>query len=189
MSTNLKWSKIYCLINITFQKNLKNYFASFPFSALIDDVLLQFRSKGPAAEAVTGGDEGAALPIPAAAATMAAAVVSWSVTAAARHILWCDSQSLCWQKAPQYFATLQPEQVSEPSRPQFQQISLVSDWLLLVDILSNPAASLSVLLLLLPVPTPRRSSSSSWRARDISFSAFCFTSFTARTADIWTWKI
>ena len=30
--------------------------------------------------------------------------------------------ALCWQNAPQYLATLHPEQVSEAGLPQFQQI-------------------------------------------------------------------
>lgn len=34
---------------------------------------------------------------------------------------WCRSQSLCWQKEPQYRAILQPLQVSLALRPQFQQ--------------------------------------------------------------------
>lgn len=34
---------------------------------------------------------------------------------------WCRSQSLCWQKEPQYRAMLQPLQVSLALRPQFQQ--------------------------------------------------------------------
>lgn len=34
---------------------------------------------------------------------------------------WCRSQSLCWQKDPQYRAILQPLQVSLALRPQFQQ--------------------------------------------------------------------
>ena len=33
---------------------------------------------------------------------------------------WCRSQSLCWQKEPQYRAMLQPLQVSLALRPQFQ---------------------------------------------------------------------
>ena len=33
-----------------------------------------------------------------------------------------DSQSLCWQKEPQYRAVLQPLQVSLALRPQFQQL-------------------------------------------------------------------
>lgn len=35
---------------------------------------------------------------------------------------WCFSQSLCWQKEPQYRAVLQPLQVSLAFRPQFQQL-------------------------------------------------------------------
>ena len=35
---------------------------------------------------------------------------------------WCFSQSLCWQKEPQYRAVLQPLQVSLALRPQFQQL-------------------------------------------------------------------
>lgn len=34
---------------------------------------------------------------------------------------WCRSQSLCWQKEPQYRAMLQPLHVSLALRPQFQQ--------------------------------------------------------------------
>lgn len=37
-------------------------------------------------------------------------------------IRWCLSQSLCWQKEPQYRAMLQPLQVSLALRPQFQQL-------------------------------------------------------------------
>lgn len=39
---------------------------------------------------------------------------------------WCRSQSLCWQKEPQYRAILQPLQVSLALRPQFQQFSVDS---------------------------------------------------------------
>ena len=35
--------------------------------------------------------------------------------------LWWFSQSLCWQKEPQYRAELQPLHVSVAFRPQFQQ--------------------------------------------------------------------
>jgi hypothetical protein len=35
---------------------------------------------------------------------------------------WWFSQSLCWQKAPQYRAILQPLQVSLAFLPQFQQL-------------------------------------------------------------------
>lgn len=37
-------------------------------------------------------------------------------------IRWCLSQSLCWQKEPQYRAMLQPLHVSLALRPQFQQL-------------------------------------------------------------------
>jgi len=39
----------------------------------------------------------------------------------ALHSLEWFSQSLCWQKGPQYLARLHPEQVSVACRPQFQQ--------------------------------------------------------------------
>ena len=38
------------------------------------------------------------------------------------HTWWWCSQSLCWQKDPQYRAVLQPLQVSLALRPQFQQL-------------------------------------------------------------------
>lgn len=38
------------------------------------------------------------------------------------HTWWCFSQSLCWQKEPQYRAVLQPLHVSLALRPQFQQL-------------------------------------------------------------------
>lgn len=38
------------------------------------------------------------------------------------HTWWCFSQSLCWQKEPQYLAVLQPLHVSLAFRPQFQQL-------------------------------------------------------------------
>lgn len=42
-------------------------------------------------------------------------------------IRWCLSQSLCWQKEPQYRAMLQPLQVSLALRPQFQQLCKTKD--------------------------------------------------------------
>lgn len=39
---------------------------------------------------------------------------------AGEQTLWCESQSLCWQKGPQYLATLHPLQVSWAFLPQFQ---------------------------------------------------------------------
>lgn len=43
--------------------------------------------------------------------------LSWTC----RQTLWWDSQSLCWQKRPQYLASLQPLHVSLANLPQFQQ--------------------------------------------------------------------
>lgn len=40
---------------------------------------------------------------------------------------WCLSQSLCWQKEPQYRAMLQPLHVSLALRPQFQQLCKTKD--------------------------------------------------------------
>lgn len=42
-------------------------------------------------------------------------------------IRWCLSQSLCWQKEPQYRAMLQPLHVSLALRPQFQQLCKTKD--------------------------------------------------------------
>lgn len=53
---------------------------------------------------------------------------------------WCLSQSLCWQKEPQYRAMLQPLHVSLALRPQFQQLCKTKDTLLERGLVSLRAA-------------------------------------------------
>lgn len=48
--------------------------------------------------------------------------VSGMLTCDLPHTWWWFSQSLCWQKDPQYRATLQPLHVSLAFLPQFQQL-------------------------------------------------------------------
>lgn len=56
---------------------------------------------------------------------------------------WCRSQSLCWQKEPQYRAILQPLQVSLALRPQFQQFCKTQALVSCLDIVGQACHHLS----------------------------------------------